>query len=197
MAEEIKNNVTDNGVDNPINGNGADNGVSTDNPNTPTVDELMAKLAEANARADKNKLELDKALKENGTVKKALRAKQTTEEQEAEARAEEQRLANEERESMRKELNHIKAVNAYKNIENEKTVESLIDAVSEADHNAISQIIENEKKQAVKIAETEWLKSRPPVGGNAYSSMTKEQIMAIADRDERMRAIAQNQHLFK
>ena len=40
------------------------------------------------ARADKNKLELDKALKENGTVKKALREKQTAEEAEAEAQAE-------------------------------------------------------------------------------------------------------------
>lgn len=197
MAEEIKNNGTENGVDNSNNGGNVDICGNIDNSNTPTVDELMAKLAEANARADKNKLELDKALKENGTVKKALRAKQTAEEQEAEAQAEAQRLADEERESMRKELNHIKAVNAYKNIENEKTVESLIDAVSEADHNAIAQIIENEKKQAVKIAEVEWLKSRPQVGGNAYSSMTKEQIMAITDRDERMRAIAQNQSLFK
>ena len=196
MAEEIKNNVTDNGVDNPINGNGADNGENADNQNTPTVDELMAQLAQANAERDRFKAANDKLSKSEADMKKALRAKQTAEEQEAEAQAEAQRLADEERESMRKELNHIKAVNAYKNIENEKTVESLIDAVSEADHNAIAQIIENEKKQAVKIAETEWLKSRPPVGGNAYSSMTKEQIMAIADRDERMRAIAQNQHLF-
>lgn len=191
MAEEIKSNVTENnGIENQQN-------PTVENPNTPTIEELMAQLASERAEKEKNKTALDKALKEKGEITKALRAKQTAEEQEAEAQAEAQRIADEERESMRKELNHIKAVNAYKNIENEKTVESLIDAVSEADHNAIAQIIENEKKQAVKIAEAEWLKSRPQVGGNAYSSMTREQIMAIADRDERMRAIAQNQHLFK
>lgn len=166
-------------------------------PNTPTVEELMAQLATAKADAEKYKSANDKLSKSEAEMKRQLRAKQTAEEQEAEAQAEAQRIADEERESMRKELNHIKAVNAYKNIENEKTVESLIDAVSEADHNAIAQIIENEKKQAVKIAEAEWLKSRPQVVGNAYSSMTREQIMGIADRDERMRAIAQNQHLFK
>ena len=191
MAEEIKSNVTENnGIENQQN-------PTVENPNTPTIEELMAQLASERAEKEKNKTALDKALKEKGEITKALRAKQTAEEQEAEAQAEAQRIADEERESMRKELNHIKAVNAYKNIEDEKTVESLIDAVSEADHNAIAQIIENEKKQAVKIAEAEWLKSRPQVGGNAYSSMTREQIMAIADRDERMRAIAQNQHLFK
>lgn len=170
---------------------------STIENNAPTVEELQAQLAAERADKEKIKTTLDKTLKEKGEITKALRAKQTADEQEAEAKAEAARIDKEEKEEMRKELNHIKAVNAYKNIENEKTVESLIDAVSEADHNAIAQIIENEKKQAVKIAETEWLKSRPPVGGNAYSSMTKEQIMAIADRDERMRAIAQNQHLFK
>lgn len=170
---------------------------TVETPSTPSVEELMAQLATAKADAEKYKSANDKLSKSEAEMKRQLRAKMTADEQEAEAQAEAQRLADEERELMRKELNHIKAVNAYKNIENEKTVESLIDAVSEADHNAIAQIIENEKKQAVKIAEAEWLKSRPQVGGNAYSSMTKEQIMAITDRDERMRAIAQNQSLFK
>lgn len=170
---------------------------TVETPSTPTVEELMAQLATAKADAEKYKSANDKLSKSEAEMKRQLRAKMSADEQEAEAQAEAQRLADEERESMRKELNHIKAVNAYKNIESEKTVESLIDAVSEADHNAIAQIIENEKKQAVKIAEAEWLKSRPQVGGNAYSSMTREQIMNIADWEERMRAIAQNQHLFK
>ena len=162
----------------------------------PSVDDLMKQLAEANARADKNKLELDKALKENGTVKKALRAKQTAEEQEAEAKAEADKLRDEELENLRKELNHNKAVSAYKSIQNEKVVETLIEAVSESDHNAIAAIIENEKKAAVKAAQAEWLDSRPQANAGAYSSMTREQIMAIPDRQERLRAIAQNQSLF-
>ena len=189
MADEIKSNGSENNV--------TENQQTTTGQNdSPTVEELMAQLATAKADAEKYKSANDKLSKSEAEMKRQLRAKQTAEEQEAEAQAEAQRLADEERESMRKELNHIKAVNAYKNIESEKTVESLIDAVSEADHNAIAQIIENEKKQAVKIAEAEWLKSRPQVGNNSYSSMTKEQIMAISDRDERMKAIAMNQHLF-
>ena len=85
---------------------------------------------------------------------------------------------------------------AYKAITDEKVVETLIEAVSESDHNAIAAIIENQKKAAVKEAQAEWLKSRPQANAGAYSSMTKEQIMAIPDRNERIRAIAQNQHLF-
>ena len=85
---------------------------------------------------------------------------------------------------------------AYKAITDEKVVETRIEAVSESDHNTIAAIIENQKKAAVKEAQAEWLKSRPQANAGAYSSMTKEQIMAIPDRNERIRAIAQNQHLF-
>lgn len=190
MAEETKQTNTETVetkvVDNP----------SKATDTTPTVDELMAQLAAEKARADKNKAELDKALKENGTVKKALREKQTAEEQEAEARAEAERIRKEEYESMKKELNHNKAVSAYRNITEEKTVEKLIDAVSDADHTAIATIIANECKKAVAEAEAQWLKDRPPVQSGIYSHMTREQIMAIPDRTERRKAIAQNQNLF-
>lgn len=163
---------------------------------TPTVEELQAQLAIERAEKEKNKVALDKALKEKGDITKQLRAKQTAEEQEAEAQAEAQRIADEERESMRKELNHIKAVNAYKEISDDKAVENLIAAVSESDHNAIATIIENEKKKAVKEAEAKWMKDRPRVNHGMYSSMSKDQIMAISDRSERLKAIAENQAMF-
>ncbi len=164
--------------------------------NTPTVEELMAQLATERAEKEKYKSASDKASSEAAKYKKELRSKQTAEEQEAEAKAEADKLRDEELESLRKELNHNKAVSAYKAITDEKVVETLIEAVSESDHNAIAAIIENQKKAAVKEAQTEWLKSRPQANAGAYSSMTKEQIMAIPDRNERIRAIAQNQHLF-
>ena len=84
----------------------------------------------------------------------------------------------------------------YKAIPDEKMVESLIEAVSDADHNAIANIMEKYANAKVKEAQAEWLQSRPQVNTGSYSSMSREQIMAIADRDERMKAIAQNQHLF-
>lgn len=163
----------------------------------PSVEELMAQLATAKADAEKYKTANDKLSKSEAEMKRQLRAKLSAEEQEAEAQKEAQRIADEERESMRKELNHIKAVNAYKAISDEKAVESLIDAVSDADHNAIAQIIANECKKAVAEAEAKWLKERPRVQHGQYSSMTKEQIMAITDRDEKLKAIAMNPDLFK
>ena len=187
MAEETKSTVTENPT-----GTQSTEG----KPNAPTVEELMAQLATEKADRAKEKQALDKALKEKGELTKALRAKQTTEEQEAEAKAEAERLQNEKYEEAIKELNHIKAVNAYKSV-SEKSIEKLIDAVSDADHNAIATIIEAEKKAAVAEAQTEWMKSRPRMNiGGEYSGMTKEQIMAIPDRAERRRAIAMNMELF-
>ena len=168
-----------------------------ENSNTPSVEELTAQLAAAKAETEKYKSANDKLSKEAAENKRQLRARQTAEEQEAEAKAEAERLRNEEFEAMKKELNHNKAVAAYKNINDDKTVTRLIDAVSDADHNAIAKIIEDECKKAVNAAEAKWLKDRPPVRSGQYSSMTVEQIMAITDRNERQRAIAMNQHLFK
>ena len=167
MADEAKSTATENPTDTQT---------TEVKPNTPTVEELMAQLATEKADRAKEKQALDKALREKGELTKALRAKQTTEEQEAEAKAEAERLQNEKYEEAVKELNHIKAVNAYKSV-SEKSVEKLIDAVSDADHNTIAAIIEAEKKAAVAEAQAEWMKSRPRVNaGGEYSGMTKEQM---------------------
>lgn len=163
---------------------------------TPSVDELMAQLAAERAEKEKYKTANDKLSKEAADTKRQLRAKQTAEEQEAEAQAEAQRLAEEERENLRKENNRFKAMAAYKNMD-EKTVDKLLEAVSDADHATLAAIIEAEVQKAVKEAKAEWMKTRPPVNAGQYSSMTKEQIMAIPDRDERRKAMAQNMDLFR
>lgn len=189
MANENVNNAESNVTENQQEVNQHDN-------NTPTVKELMEQLKQANADRDKYKSANDKLSKEAAESKRALRAKQTAEEQEAEAKAEAQRLAEEEKEALRKENSRFKAMAAYKNLD-EKTVDMLLEAVSESDHNAIANIMERYAETRVKTEKAEWLKSRPPVNaGGQYSSMTKEQIMAIKDNSERMKAIAQNQHLF-
>lgn len=162
----------------------------------PSVDELMAQLAAERAEKERYKTANDKLSKEAAETKRQLRAKQTAEEQEAEAQAEAQRLAEEEREMLRKENNRFKAMAAYKAFD-EKTVDKWLEAVSEADHVTLSGMLESEKQKAVKEAQAEWMKSRPPVNAGQYSSMTKEQILAIADRNERRKAIAQNMDLFK
>lgn len=134
------------------------------NTDTPTVEELMAQLASERAEKEKYKNASNKASSEAATYKKQLRSKQTAEEQEAEAKAEAERLQKEKFESMSKELNHIKAVNAYqKTISDENAIDTLIDAIADADHNVISNVIENEVKRRMKEAKAEWLKSRPPI----------------------------------
>lgn len=162
---------------------------------TPTVEELMAQLASERAEKEKYKNASDKASSEAAQYKKQLRSKQTAEEQEAEAKAEAERLQNEKYENAVKELNHMKAVSAYKNV-SEKSVETLIEAVAEGDHGAIAMIIDNEVKAAVAAAKADWMKNRPAVNAGKYSSMTREQIMAIKDRNERLKAIAMNPTLF-
>lgn len=159
----------------------------------PTEEELLAQLAEARAEAQKYQNKYNQASNEAAESKKALRAKQTAEEREAEEKAEAQRLADEEREAMRKELNHIKAMAAYKNIPDEKKVEQLIEAIDEKDHASIAAFIEDVKAKAVKEAKAEWQKSipQPNFGTGEYSSMTIAEAMKITDREQRLRALAQ------
>ena len=173
-------------------------GVADNEPKTPTVEQLMAELASAKADKERIKNSLDKTLKEKGEITKALRAKQTAEEQLAEEQAEAKRVADEELETMRAELNRYKASSAYKNLD-EQTIDKVIEAVSSADHNALAEIIRLECENAVRKAEAEWLNSRPQVatGNNGSTSMTREQIMAIKDDVERQQMIAKNYHLFK
>ena len=64
--------------------------------NTPTVEELMAQLATERAEKEKYKSASDKASSEAAKYKKELRSKQTAEEQEAEAKAEADKLREEE-----------------------------------------------------------------------------------------------------
>lgn len=177
MADVTNTNQTETNTENQTN-------ITAENPTTekpetgsPTVEELMAQLASERAEKEKYKNASDKASSEAAKYKKELRSKQTAEEQEAEAKAEADRRRDEELESLRKELNHNKATAAYKSIQNEKVVESLIEAVSDADHATIASIIEAEKKAAVKTAQAEWLKSRPQVntGTGNEASVTKEQ----------------------
>lgn len=161
--------------------------------NTPTVEELMTQLAAERAEKERHKTALDKALKEKGDITKQLRAKQTEDEQAEEARKEAQRLADEERENLRKENNRFKALNAYKNLD-EKTVDQLLDAVTNADHATIAAIISSQVEVAVKEAETKWLGDRPRVNADAgnYVGMSRNDILAIKDYEERQKAIAMN-----
>lgn len=162
----------------------------------PTTVDYSAEIAQLKAEVERFKNANDKSSKEAAEYKRQLRAKQSDEEARASALAEAEAEREAEREALKAELNLLKATNAYKGITDEKAVAKLIDAVSNADHTAIAKFIEEQCKQAVASAEQAWLKDRPPVSSGTFSTTTVEQIMAIQDRAERRKAIAQNQNLF-
>lgn len=159
----------------------------------PTVEELMAKIAEKDVEVQKLQNKNNALSSENAKQKQIIRANQTAEQREADEKAEALRLANEEKEAAQKELNHMKAIAAYKNISDEKVVENLIEAISDSDHASIALIIEREKEKAVKEAKAEWQKTipQPNFGTGEYSSMTVAEAMKIPDREQRLRALAQ------
>jgi uncharacterized small protein (DUF1192 family) len=171
---------------------------------TTDVNELYAKIASLQATVDKQNTDLlkskstnDRLSKEIADNKKSSRANMTETEKTIADLNEKLNATMERLEASETENNHSKAVNAYRNLNDEKTIEALIEAVSEKDHNAIASIIETEKTTAFNAGKADVLKDSQRLNtGNAYSSMTKDQILAIPDRAERLRAIALNQELF-
>lgn len=179
-----------------------DNAGEKKDNNTPTIEELMAELAKEKAEKQRMKKSLDKETSKNADLTKSLRAKQTDEERLAAEREEIERQAKEENEAMRDELNRMKAEKAYKSIDDEKTVNLLIDAVKDGDHDAIAAIIEAEKKKVATETESkindEWMAKRPQVnaGIDGETPMSVDEIMAVSDPVERHKLIAQNKQLF-
>ena len=63
---------------------------------------------------------------------------------------------------------------------------------------ALADIQRQHTQALIKEKEAEWKASRPRVnvGDDDSSSMTKEEILAIKDRDERQKEIAKHLNLF-
>ena len=163
----------------------------------PSVEELMAQLAAEKAARAKDKASFDKTAHDLAETKKALRAKQSQQEIEDEAKAEAEKKMREDYENAIAELNHMKAVNAYKSLD-AATVETLISAVTDNDHEAIATFIDAEKAKAVKEAKAEWIKTRPETNvGDGGSQMSMDEIMAVKDATERQKLIAQNLAAFQ
>lgn len=201
MEEEIKNNSEETKVEEPKTDEKEESKTEDVKDEKATVEQLMTQMAQLKADNQRLQNKYNQASSEAAKSKQALRAKQTAEEREAEEIAEQKRLADEEKENMRKELNHIKAVAAYKDIQEEGTVELLIEAVSESDHSAIATILKNEVdravKEAVKAEKTKWLKENPPVnvGTGEQSTVTKEQL-AKMNYSQRVELFNKNPELY-
>ena len=161
------------------------------------VEALKAELEKAKAESARFKNSIDKLTKEAAEKKREERARMSEEERIKAEQDEEFTRLKEKAEADAKELNHLKAVTAYKSVDDE-VVEKLIDAIDDKDHLAIAGLIDKIVEKAIKEKEAEWKKSRPSafVGDGSFPTMSKEEIMAIKDPIERHRKIAENIKLF-
>lgn len=161
------------------------------------VEALKAELEAERAEKERFKASVNKLTKEAADRKREERAKMGEEERIKAEREDEFNRLKEQAEADAKELNYLKAKTAYKNIDDE-TVEKLVKSVNENDHTSVAAMIDRIVDKAVKTKEAEWKKSRPGaiVGDGSFPSMTKEEIMAVQDIDERRKLIAENINLF-
>jgi hypothetical protein len=148
-----------------------------------TIESLMAEIAQLKADGAKNKTALDKALKEKGEITKLYRAKQTAEEQEAEAKkeAEEQRRLAEEEKDLK--IRRYESRDYFREMGmNGELLENTVEAKLNGDEATVSANIakyyENMMNAKIKEKEIEILGSRPnpAVGvGGEESNVTKDQ----------------------
>lgn len=171
-------------------GDGGDNGDGHEN--TPTVEELLAQLAQERATNAQNKAALDKALKEKGELTKNLRAKMSAEEQEAEAKkaADEAKDARiQELESKFRMMDYSKR---YMGIGmDEKTAEALSELtgeLSDADKffSALDKFMKSKIKSAGEDAIQELIKKNPEIksgtGDSDKNALAKEKAKEAANR---------------
>lgn len=180
-----------------------DNGETKSEPDegepSKSYEDALSEIAAAKAEAKKLKAERDAALKKSGEISKQLRAKMS----EDELKAEQDAQAKEEYEAHVKELEQYKAENeALKRYRLQGMTDDLATKAAKAeiegDMDALADVQKQHTQSLIKAKEAEWKASRPRVnvGDDEDSSMTKEEILAIQDRDERTKAIAKNLSLF-
>ena len=173
-------------------GEGIGDGEGKDRGSNPSVDELLAQLAQERATNAQNKAALDKALKEKGELTKNLRAKMSAEEQEAEAKkaADEAKDARiQELESRFRTMDYSKR---YMGIGmDEKTAESLSELTGEladADKffSALGKFITASNKAAEENYRQELIKNNPDInagsGGDTKNSLAEERAVSIGKR---------------
>ena len=136
---------------------------ATTDEKEPTVEELMAQLAQERANSAKLQNDYNKASSEAANYRKQLKAKQTAEEQE-----EAKREAEEEHKKYVKGLEDtIKMTNATNRYlalgMSGDMAKDTVQAELDGDMVKVTENMSKFKDASIKEAETEWLKSRPPV----------------------------------
>ena len=164
-------------------------------PTTKSTEEQLQALMIENAKLKRS---FDKAASEASDYKKKYNAtlseqeKASLEKAEAEARRDE-RLA-----ELEREVSVHRFTEQYLDLGYDK--ESAIAAATAQVDNDVETLFKLQKKiidEKILAKEQELIKDIPRAKTGVYASMTRDQIMAIPDREERRKAMAENWELFE
>jgi hypothetical protein len=155
-----------------------------------TIQQQMVEIA-------KLKRALDKASSDVADYKKKYNATLSEQERASQEKAEEQARRDERLAELERENSIHRFTESYLDLGYDK--ESAIAAATAQVDNDVETLFKLQKKildEKVLAKEQELIKDMPRATTGKYASLTKEQIMAIPDREERRRAMAENFDLF-
>ena len=138
-----------------------------------TIEGLLAQLTQERADKARMKTEYDKLCTSEGNLRKQLRAKQTAEEQAAEAEAEAKRAQEEHTAAVERELATMKAANRYLELgfgkdEAAKIAADEVNGDMDAWKAGVDNFLANQKKNAYAQARADLMKEMPiPQSGNS------------------------------
>ena len=127
-----------------------------------TLEGLMAENARLKAEGARNKIALDKALKNNGELNKQLRAKMTAAEQEEEAKRAEAEAQKAEIASLKEFKRRAEAKERYLTMGmSAEFASQAADAEVKGDMDAFAVVMKQYNDASIKAQRDEWIKSRP------------------------------------
>ena len=163
-------------------------------PTTQTIEEQLQALMVENA---KMKRAFDKASSEAADYKKKYNATLSEQEKASMEKAEEQARRDERLAELERENSIHRFTEQFLDLGYDKA--SAIEAATAQVDGDVDALFKLQKKiidEKVLAKEQELIKDMPRATTGRYASMTKDQIMAIPDREERRRAMAENWELF-
>lgn len=161
---------------------------------TASAEEQIQKLMVENAKL---KRAMDKASSEAADFKKKYNATLSEQEKASLEKAEEQARRDERLAELERENSIHRFTESYLDLGYDK--ESAIAAATAQVDNDVDTLFKLQKKildEKILAKEQELIKDIPRATTGVYSSMTADQIMEIKDREERLKAISENMHLF-
>ena len=165
---------------------------ASEESNSTAYQELVSQLSEARAEAAKWKNANDKSSQEAASYKKQLRAKMTAEEQDAEAKAEAERLKDERIQEMATQLRIMDYSKRYMGVGmDEKTAEVFAGLTGELEDvekffSNLDKFVQTKIKSAEEDSIQKFLKSRPDIKagtGTVENSLALEKARELAKKN--------------